>query len=176
MKKAILTVALTLSISLCFSPDNQTSIRDLDFLLGKWEVREDNEDKSWWEESTRQVSYTLDSTYIRIEASAISSSGKERTYLWLIHFNPKDQQFEMISMFSNWHKIQFDILKWDKKKRTLTITSGGDPGSEEYHERYGVITFQADYNSYVWKGQNKYGDPENPGIWVYTETGARLKD
>lgn len=176
MKNTISLILLTIfSYSVLAQDTLETSIKDLEFLIGTWEVREDNQEKTWWEESTRIGSYTLDSTYIELSAIAKSSTGKQRTYLWLIHYNKKDQQFEMISMFSNWHKIQFDILGWDPNKRTLTIQSGGDPGSNEYHERFGELVFEKEFNSYVWKGQNKYGDESNPSIWEYVEKGVKVK-
>ncbi|MEQ6167090.1 hypothetical protein AAOE16_07840 [Ekhidna sp. MALMAid0563] len=175
MKKVLVfTCLVTFGYSSIAQGPSSSSIQDLNFLIGTWEVREDNKEKSWWEESTRKICYTLDSAYIELRASANSSGGKSRTYLWLIHYNQKDQQFEMISMFSNWHKIQYDILSWDKSNRTLTIESGGDPGSNEYHERFGEIVFSEDFNTYTWKGRNKYGDENNPNIWEYVEKGSRI--
>ncbi|MEQ8627558.1 hypothetical protein [Ekhidna sp.] len=178
MKKVLLFSCLVALSGMIIGQDNisSASIKDLSFLIGTWEVREDNKEKTWWEESVREGNYILDSTYIELSATATSSSGKQRTYLWLIHYNTKDQQFEMVSMFSNWHKIQFDILSWDKAKRTLTVQSGGDPGSNEYHERFGEIVFDEDFNGYIWNGENKYGEKENPKIWMYLEKGTRVKN
>ena len=153
----------------------EKSIQDLEFLIGTWQVREDIKDRNWWEEATRVVRYVLDSTFIEIDASAKSSSGKERTYRWYIHFNDKKQQFEMVSMFSNWHKVQYDLLDWDPETRKLTISHAPDPNSEVYHERFGEMTFTDDFSSYEWKGENKYGDPEDPGIWRYLEKGKRTR-
>ena len=154
----------------------ENSIQDLDFLIGTWEVREDNAEKTWWEETTRTAQYTLDSTYIELTSHAVSSTGKERTYRWFIHYNSKGRQYEMVSMFGNWHKVQFDILEWDATARKLTIRSGQDPsGPDEYHERYGELIFEADFSAYTWNGENKYGDPADPGIWTYVEKGRRVK-
>ena len=84
LKKTLLIIALFLSTLNVFS--QQKSIKDLDFLIGKWEVREDNTEKNWWEKSKRTGRYILDSTYIELKSAAISSSGKKRTYRWFIHF------------------------------------------------------------------------------------------
>jgi len=79
-------------------------------------------------------------------------------------------------MFGNWHKVQFDILEWNSEKRELSIRNAHDPNSDEYHERYGVIQFVEGFTSYTWKGENKYGDPDSPSIWKYTEIGkAKLQ-
>ena len=80
----------------------------------------------------------------------------------------------MTSMFSNWHKVQLDILIWDRENRKLTVRN--KPGGEdEFHERFGEIIFDENFDSYIWKGENKYGDPNNPSIWKYIEKGTRIK-
>lgn len=154
---------------------NAQSINDLDFLIGKWEVREDNKEKDWWEKSTRIGQFVLDSMYIELKSNALSSSGKKRTYRWYIHFNSKTQEFEMISLFSNWHSVLFDILDWNKESRKLTIRNKIDLNTSDYHERFGEIIFSEDFNLYEWKGQNKYGDANSPSIWNYIEKGIRIK-
>lgn len=153
----------------------QKSIQDLDFLIGEWKVREDNKEKNWWEESARVGRYILDSTYIELKSNAISSDGTKRTYLWHIHYNSKNQRFEMVSIFSNWYKIQFDILYWDLENRKLTIQNVVDQNSDEYQERFGEIIFDGSFNKYEWKGENKRGDPNNPSVWKYIERGYRIK-
>ena len=77
MKKALIWICLiTLTGAVTAQGNtNPPSIRDLDFLIGTWEVREDNREKGWWEESTRKGSFILDSTYIKLSATAVTSSG-----------------------------------------------------------------------------------------------------
>lgn len=152
------------------------NIKELSFLIGQWNVKEENEEKDWWEESVRTGRFILDSTYIELTSHATSSNGKRRTYKWYIHYNEKKDQFEMVSMFSNWHKVQFDVLTWESRERKIIIKSTIHPDSEEYHERYGEILFGDDFESYVWTGVNKYGDPKKPGVWEYTEKGRRISD
>ena len=150
----------------------EEGIKNLDFLIGTWETREDNTETGWWETATREIKYTLKDNYIELKASSIDSNGKEREYSWYINYNKKAKQFQMVSMFSNWYKTQFDILEWDSAKRTLTIRN--KPESEsEFHERLGQITFSENFNEYTWRGENKYGDPNNPSVWKYIETGFR---
>ncbi|MEW7292816.1 hypothetical protein [Aquimarina sp. 2304DJ70-9] len=172
-KMAFLTFTLFLSSGNIIAQER--NIRDLDFLIGEWNVREDNKEKKWWEKSTRIGRYVLDSTYIELKASAISSSGKKRTYNWYIHYNSKKNQFEMVSMFSNWYEVLFDILIWDSTQRKLTIKHNSDSDSNDYHERYGEIIFDESFNEYIWVGENKYGDPNSPSVWKYVEKGLRTK-
>ncbi|MEM9548067.1 MAG: hypothetical protein AAGA77_18950 [Bacteroidota bacterium] len=148
-------------------------LQNLDFLIGTWETREEIADKGWWETSTREIEYTLGGNYIRLNAKSIDSNGREREYSWFINYNKNTEQFEMISMFSNWYKTQFDVLTWNEEDRTLVIQhkEGMD---EEYHERYGEMTFSEDFKNYTWKGENRYGDPNDLGIWRYVETGQKI--
>ena len=178
MVKEFFKIAFLIFISTHISGNifaQEMSIQDLDFLIGEWEVREDNKEKNWFEESTRKGRYILDSTYIELESNAISSSGKERIYRWYIHHNSETQQFEMVSIYSNWHSVLFDILQWDLENRKLTIRNGVEPNSIDYHERFGVITFDENFNEYIWEGENIYGDPKNPDTWKYIEKGKRIK-
>ena len=64
----------------------------------------------------------------------------------------------MVSIFSNWHKVQFDVLSWEDAKRKIVINSTNHPNSTEYHERYGEIIFNDKFTEYTWSGKNKYYD------------------
>ena len=152
----------------------EKKIKELNFLIGVWETREDNTEKGWWETATREIKYTLKGNYIELKANSIDSNGREREYLWYINYNKRTKQFEMVSMFSNWQKTQFDILEWDSEQRKLTIRNKPDSESG-FHERFGEIVFSKDFNEYIWKGENKYGDPNNPSIWRYIEKGSRKR-
>lgn len=162
-----------LLVSLAISSSAQ-SIKDLDFLIGVWETREDNTETGWWETATREIRYTLKDNYIELKANSIDSNGREREYSWYINYNKQTKQFEMVSMFSNWYKTQFDILDWNSEKRKLTIRNKPDSESG-FHERFGEIIFSKDFNEYTWKGENKYGAPNNPSIWKYIEKGFRKR-
>lgn len=162
-----------LLVSIAISSSAQ-SIQDLDFLIGVWETREDNTETEWWETATREIRYTLKDNYIELKANSIDSNGREREYCWYINYNKQTKQFEMVSMFSNWHKTQFDILDWNSEKRKLTIRNKPDSESG-FREGFGEIIFTKDFNEYTWKGENKYGDPNNPSIWKYIEKGFRKR-
>lgn len=167
---------IMLLIIMLFLPEYMMSqekgIQELDFLIGVWESREENTETGWWETSTREIRYILKDNYIELKANSIDSNGREREYYWFINYNKRNEQFEMVSMFSNWHRTQFDILEWDGEKRKLTIRN--NPGCEkEFTERLGEIVFSEDFKAYTWTGENKYGDPNNPSVWKYVETGFR---
>ncbi len=150
-----------------------TTVKDLHFLIGAWEAEEQNKEKNWLERCTRTGTYVLDSTYIQLESVAINSSNKKRTYRFLIHYDSKSKQFEMIGLFSNWPKVRTEILEWDKANRKLILKS--KPASDEYSEREGVIQFNEDFTAYKWTGINKSGDRMKPNIWEYEEIGKRIK-
>ena len=169
MKKTTIILIVVISINSIYSQ----SIKDLDFLVGTWEVREDNIDKNWWETATRIGKYVLKENFIELKAESIDSNGRKREYRWYFHYNKRAKQFEMTSMFSNWHKVQSDILEWDVKSRTLTIRNNS--AVSEFPKRYGKMVFSKDFKSYVWKGENKSGDPKKPRIWRYIEKGFRVE-
>jgi hypothetical protein len=150
----------------------EASIRDLDFLIGTWQTEEHNEASGWWEKSTRTGTYILEGQYLQLESISVSSTGKKRTYRFLIHYDNRNKQFEMVCIFSNWPKVQIDLLIWDKASRTLTLKN--KPIDDEYSERAGVIEFNADYNEYTWTGANKSGDPKAPRIFEYVEKGKKM--
>ncbi len=178
MKKRFNEITFFIIISLIVTGNvfsQEKSIKDLEFLIGVWEVREDNNENDWWEKATRTGRYILDSTYIELNATAISSTGRERTYRWFIHYNSKKQQFEMVSMFSSYHEVLVDILIWNSTERKLIIRNNAESGPDEFHERYGEIIFDENFNEYIWKGENKYGDENKPSIWKYIEKGLRTK-
>ncbi len=175
MKNLKLVLIFTMVLFLANSTIAQEKgINELDFLIGIWETREDNVEKGWWETSTREIKYTLLGNYIELRASSIDSNGKKREYSWYINYNKKMEQFQMVSMFSNWYKTQLDILDWDKEQRKLTIRNK-PLVEDEYHERFGEIIFSENFDEYTWNGENKYGDPEKPSIWKYVEKGTRIK-
>ncbi|MEM7087272.1 MAG: hypothetical protein AAF489_13875 [Bacteroidota bacterium] len=152
----------------------EKGIKELDFLIGTWETREDNKETGWWETATREINYALKGNYIELKANSIDSNGREREYYWYINYNKKTEQFEMISMFSNWHETQSDILEWDPENRKLTIRNMPNRESR-FTERFGELIFNENFNEYTWTGENKYGDANNPSIWKYIEKGVRKR-
>lgn len=153
--------------------EQHTSIKDLQFLIGTWEAVERNKENTWWEKCTRTGTYMLDSTYIKLESVAVASTGKQRTYSFMIHYDKTAGHFEMIGMYSNWPKIRVEFLDWDSESRTIRLQSKPDGG--EYSERVGTIKFNEKFDSYVWTGVNKSGDRLNPAVWEFTERGQRMK-
>lgn len=149
----------------------QPSVKDLGFLIGTWETEEHHPATQWWEKSTRTATYVLDSTYIQWESVAINSSHKTRTYRFLIHYDSKSNQFEMVCLYSNWPKVQTDILQWNKAARQLTLKS--KPAVDVFSERSGTIQFSEDFREYVWSGINQSGDPQKPNIFVFEEKGNK---
>ena len=65
----------------------ENRIKELDFLVGVWETREDNAENGWWETSTREINYALKDNYIEVKAKSIDSNDREREYYWYINYN-----------------------------------------------------------------------------------------
>lgn len=150
----------------------QPSVKDLHFLVGTWQTEEHHLASGWWEKSTRTGTYILDSTYLQLESVAVNSSGKKRTYRFLIHYDSDTDQFEMVCIYSNWPKVRTEILVWDQSNRTIKLT--GKPEADEYSERTGLMQFTSDFSAYTWKGANKSGKVDNPRVFEYEEKGKRV--
>lgn len=147
------------------------SIKDLEFLIGTWETEEHSKTGDWWEKSTRSGTYILDAQYIQLESSSISSTGKRRTYRFLIHYDNRSKRFEMISIYSNYPKYRTEILEWDNQGRKLQLRS--QPIDDEFSERTGTMQFNEDFSEYTWTGTNKSGDPKKPSVFEFIEQGKR---
>jgi len=168
-----LLTGILLSISVVTTACNaqHSSIKDLEFLIGTWQTEEHNKAGDWWEKSTRIGTYILDDQYIQLESSSISSTGKKRTYRFLIHYDNKVKQFEMICIYSNYPKYRTELLELDKQGRRLLLRS--KPTDDEFSERTGTMEFNADFTEYTWTGANKSGDPTKPTVFEFIERGKR---
>lgn len=140
------------------------SIKDLDILIGTWDVEEKQVDGSFTEKGVRTCAYVMHDSYIQCETIA-TSGGKERSYRFLINYNKQTKQFEMISIFSNWPAKESDILSVNGNEITLASMS------TEASDRSALIKFNGK-NSYEWSGRNfPRSTPEK--VFRYVETGVR---
>jgi hypothetical protein len=168
MKKLFFSALVLIASIPCFAQEK--SIKDLDFLIGVWEV-EEHHPNGWWEKGTRTVSYILNDKYLKMETIAVSSEGKERAYQFLINYNKVNKQFEMVSIYSNWPMKLRDILEWDNSEKKLTVI--GVASVDDNSVRKGTLHF-SDNDNYIWTGRNISGDAVKRVI-DYTEKGKRIK-
>ncbi|MEX0313004.1 MAG: hypothetical protein AB3N18_02425 [Allomuricauda sp.] len=139
------------------------TIKDLDFLIGKWEVQFDfyethhPEKGVWFTEKGEQTCYYSlnlngEPKYILCEGKLICDSGRfkgrERTFLSAIRYGNFVDGFERIGIFSNWPGTAIELLDYSPKKNQITIKGKLDvrSGLERYQD---VYSFDKTYTSYT---------------------------
>ncbi len=145
---------------------NAQSIKDLDFLIGEWEVNETlfpGTDKSYTENGTRVCGYYLDDSFIRCESSTLSSkTGKKRAYTYLINYDKKEECFWVTALSNDFPK--HDKQQWflDKKNEQIIAIIPRSVFNNQFFRA--TISFK-DRNRLVWDGwYSKFrGDRE----WKY---------
>jgi hypothetical protein len=161
-----------------FQCSAQSSISDLDKLIGEWKVSEvfmQGTPHETREEGVRQCFYILDSAYIQCHTKSVTRSGKKREYIFMINFNKINGQFEMVSIYSDWPLKRNDVITLQSKDLwdvvgTATIENGVS------RRVWGVIEFSTPY-SYVWKGSRNTSS-QRPNEWtpLFEETGQKIND
>ena len=90
------TITTTLFMIVAISCSGQ-SIKDLDFLIGTWEVEETilpGRENEYQEKGTRTCEYYLDGSFIKCEASTVvSRNGKKRSYAYYINYDKNEDCF-----------------------------------------------------------------------------------
>lgn len=175
-----ITVLVIFCLSLVFSTIStaqQISVKDLDVLIGTWDVVEveiTGTGEKLLERGVRSCSYFLMDTYILCETRA-KLNGKERIYQWMINYNQVDKRFEMIGIYSNWGRKTFDTiivpdnrLRWEVKR---------EPNVENGVERrvLGTVEFNGT-DKFVWTVKI-IKSTDSPTDWkpMFRETSLRKK-
>lgn len=134
-----------------FNDLNAQSIKDLDFLIGDWKVNETlfpGTDRSYTEKGTRTCSYYLDNSFIKCESSTVSSkTGKQRSYIYLINYDQKEDCF-WVTALSN------DFPKHDKQQWFL----------DRANEQILAIIPESVFNNRFFRATISYKDP-NRLVW-----------
>ena len=174
-------LALFTVISFAISTSAQEpTIKDLDGIIGSWEVEEvgfsgTNQEPA--EQGTRTCSYILLDTYILCETrSRFLKTGKERAYQFLINYNGLDKRFELVSIYSNWGRKNFDAITIQSNPKRWDLR--GTPRVENGIERrvWGVIEFM-EPNRYVWTVRiNKSTDAPTEWPIMFREVARRKKN
>ncbi|HZY80373.1 MAG TPA: hypothetical protein VFE50_12675 [Cyclobacteriaceae bacterium] len=163
MKNTLILTFISITTTFAQVP----TVRNLDILIGTWEVEEIHSTSGWSEKATRTCYYIMDSTYIECESKAVSND-KHRTYRFLINYNTVDKQYEMVGIYSNWPLKQLDVLIPDDTGMKFRLSNSKALASDS--QREGLIEFSS-RDEYVWSGKNT--NPKRGTSTVYTEKGRR---
>ncbi len=93
MKRNLFTLGFTIASMLTYGQ----SIKDLDFLIGTWDIVETiypGTDKEYRELGVRTCSYYLDDSFIKCESTTIDQRNqRKRTYAYHINYDKKNNVF-----------------------------------------------------------------------------------
>lgn len=96
--KKLLTIILCASSAVTFSQ----SIKDLDFLIGEWDVKETlypGTDKEWTENGKRVCGYYLKDQFIKCESLTVDSRNqRERAYAYIFNYDEEEKCFQVTSL------------------------------------------------------------------------------
>jgi hypothetical protein len=160
-----MTMVLTTGL---YSSISSQSIRDLDFLIGSWNVREvvyADTPKEYIETGKRECLFYLDSAYIKCETKAIRK-GKNREYTFLYNYVKETDEFRLFKFSSDFDA--YGIKSWKINQEAKVIEEEDKTG----YQFIGASSF-VDKNRIIWKGwAPKIGqDPELE--LIYTEEAIR---
>jgi len=149
MNKTVLT---TLLVSIALSCPGQ-SIKDLDFLIGTWEVEETilpGRDNEYQEKGTRTCEYYLDGSFIKCEASTVvTHTGKKRTYAYYINYDAKEDCF-WATNFANDFPLH-GLHQWFLDKENQQI-NGAAPQNVNKDRFFKHTISYANRDRLIWEG------------------------
>jgi len=148
--KTILIIALGILASTSLRAQ---SIKDLDFLIGSWDVLETiypGTDRAYQEKGTRVCEYYLNGSFIKCESSTVvSTSGKKRFYAYIINYDSREDCFRATN-FANDFPLQGQF-KWflDKENEQILAITPKNVIEDRFFR--GTISY-ADKNKLIWNG------------------------
>lgn len=126
---------------------NAQSVKDLDFLIGKWEVSEivyAGTDKEYIETGSRECAYHMDGSWIKCETMG-KRHGRDRSYTFLINYHPEKEYFQFLSFSSDYPDL--GVTAWEIDTDAKMIIGRSTQGYESIHS----INFK-DTDKIIWQG------------------------
>jgi len=146
---------LTLAVAFCILAGpaatfgQETSIRDLDWLIGDWSFKDEQINGEYRESGTRTCAYALGGDYIRCESRGVDHRGRERGYLWFLNHNPAESRFEITSLIQgNPRKFLYTATLHDEGRR-LEIRFGSWEADALKFEGGASVVYNG-RDQYVW--------------------------
>ena len=166
MKKHTITILFAIITLTCASQ----SIRDLDFLIGKWEVNETiypGTEKEYTESGVRTCEYYLDDSFIKCEASTVvNHSGKKRTYAYYINYDDKNECFWATNFANDFHL--HGLHQWfldEDNHQIIFITPKNVNGNQFFR---GSISY-ADESNLIWNGwSSRFRSPDKDWKHIFS--------
>jgi hypothetical protein len=174
-------VAIVLSVvaSLCgariaLAQDDQPSMRWLQPLVGVWATEDTYHPRSGSptvERAVRTCDLVMRGSYLQCES--VVTAGRDRTYRFLLNYNPTMARFEMLSVWSNVpHKLA-QMLTPDVTRRRWHVENLAVIGDRESSAHWSDLVLES-ADRIVWTGRRVTagGDPATAPI-SFVETWTR---
>ena len=172
MKKVLVILILVLNYQLY-----SQSIKDLDFLIGKWEVTETvypGTDKSWNEDGVRECQYYLKDAFIKCESLTIDSRNqKERAYAYIFNYDKKEGCFQVTSLAHDFPL--HGKHKWflDKDKKLIQAITPKSVRDDRFFRA--TIDF-SDPDKVVWNAWRSIFDQDKEWFQVFNDVAVRKEN
>lgn len=155
-------------------PVQSQSIKDLDFLIGAWEITETiypGRPKEYQEKGTRTCSYYLDNSFIKCESkTTVSSSGKVRTYAYYINYDKKEECFRATNFANDFPKHgQFKWYLDEPNKQIIAITPKNVIETVFFR---GTISY-GEKDKLVWKGWASKFRGEKEWVQIFEDVATK---
>lgn len=144
------------------------SIKELDFLLGTWDLHEvifAGTDREYVETGVRECSYYLGNSYIKCESNAIRK-GKERSYTFLFNYDEPESRFRLLKLSSDYSFLGIKSWKIDSDLQTVLEE---DLTGELFISNISI----ADKNKLIWRGWEPKNGKDPQLELIFTEVATR---
>lgn len=152
------------------------SIKDLDFLIGSWEVEETlypGTEKEYKEKGIRTCEYYLMNAFIKCEAeTTVSKTGKSRSYVYLINYNKWEKYYQAINFSNDYPAYSHQQWYLDADKKEIRIVMPENAKKDRFFRSR--ISYE-NPDRMIWEGwQSRFADDKD-WFYVFIDVGERVK-
>lgn len=150
------------------------NIKDLDFLIGSWKVEETiypGTEREYKEKGIRTCSYYLKDAFIKCESqTTVSTSGKERHYVYFITWNHMDGFFHAINLAHDFPRPGIQQWYLDKEKKLITYVTPKNVLGDRFIR--GTISYE-NPNQVIWQGWWSKYDQDKAWEQIFEDVATR---
>ncbi len=152
------------------------SVKDLDFLIGTWEVEETlypGTDREYKEKGMRTCEYYLMETFIKCEAeTVVSKTGKKRAYVYLINYNKWEKYYQAINFAHDYPAYSHQQWYLDAQKKEIRIVMPQNAKRDRFFRS--KISFK-NPDRMIWEGWQSQFTEAKDWFYVFKDVGVRVK-
>ncbi len=177
MFKSQRSIFFTVFVALTSLSLHAQSIKDLDFLIGKWKVEETmfpGTERSYLERGFRTCNYFLENSCIHCETQTTNSkTGVQRTYAYIINYDYDLGCFTAAVIANDFPKIGIDQWYLDKKAKEIRIVSPRAVKPDRFFR--GVLSYD-NRDQLVWNYWSSFFAGEKEWKHTFNEVSVRMEE